>query len=751
MIDLSICSLKEKKRPLCKSGMLFDLYSLIHICFFMKKSFILILLLSIMTVNIQAQNPFFSEYKTPHGTPPFDLIKNEHYEPAFEKGMKEQNVEIDQIINNPEIPTFANTIEAYEKSGELLSRVSSVFFNLLSAESDDEMMEISQRMSPKLSDHGNNISLNEKLFAKVKAVYDKRNDSGLTPEQIRLTEKIYEGFENRGVTLSAKDKETYKALSSELSKLTLNFGQNALKESNKFEMLLTDEADLDGLPQSVRDAAVAKAKGKDKEGWMFDLSAPSYIAFMKYSKRRDLREKLYMAYNTKCVAGGEFDNQENVRQIANTRLKIAQLLGYPDYATFTLRNKMAKNKDGVNNLLNNLYDAFEERAKEDVADVQKFASKYEGKDITLQPWDWAYYSEKLQDDKYDLNDEMVRPYFELENVKKGVFGLATDLYGVTFKKNTDIPVYQSEVEAFDVFDEKGQYIAVLFTDFHPRAGKRQGAWMTEYKGQYTENGKDSRPHVSIVMNFTRPTETEPALLSFDEVETFLHEFGHALHGMLTACNYETLSGTNVARDFVELPSQVMENWLTEKEYLDRFAKHYKTGEAIPAALVQKLVDASNFNAGYLCYRQLSFGYLDMAWHTLQTPYEGDVKDFERKAMAGTALLPVADGANMSASFGHIFSGGYAAGYYSYKWSEVLDADAFAAFKENGIFNKETAESFRKNVLEKGNTEDPMELYVKFRGHEPTIDALLERSGVKKKQTPPDAKKVVDSVDKDKNK
>lgn len=703
------------------------------------------------TSIIQAQNPFFEKYNTPHGTPPFDKIKNQDFEPAFEKGMQDQNTEIEAIINNTDAPTFENTIYALEKSGDLLSRVSTVFFNLLSAESNDEMMEISQQVSPKLSNHGNNISLNEKLFAKVKDVYEKRKESNLTPEQLRLTEKVYENFENRGVTLSAADKETYKALSNELSKLTLNFGQNALKESNKFEMLLTDENDLAGLPQGIRDAAATKAKNKGKEGWMFDLSAPSYIAFMKYSDKRNLREKLYKAYTSKCVAGGDFDNQENVRQIANTRLKIAKLLGYPDYATFSLRNKMAKNKEGVYNLLDNLYDAFEERAKQDVADVQAFASKREGRDVQLQPWDWSYYSEKLQDEKYNVNDEMVKPYFELENVKKGVFGLATDLYGITFKKNTEIPVYHPEVEAFDVFDANGDYIAVLFTDFHPRDGKRQGAWMTEYKGQYKENGKDSRPHVSIVMNFTRPTETEPALLTFDEVETFLHEFGHALHGMLTECNYETLSGTNVARDFVELPSQVMENWLTEKEYLDRFAKHYKTGEPIPAELVQKLIDASNFNAGYLCYRQLSFGYLDMAWHSMQSPYDGDVKDFEKNAMAKTALLPVVDGTNMSTSFGHIFSGGYAAGYYSYKWSEVLDADAFAAFKENGIFNKETAESFRKNVLEKGNTEDPMDLYVKFRGHEPTIDALLERSGVKKKESTPDAKKVVDQIEQQKNK
>ncbi len=717
----------------------------------MRKTFILILFIAIMTANINSQNPFFSTYKTPHGTTPFDKIKNEHYEPAFEKGIKEQEVEIDQIVNNPDLPTFANTIEAYEKSGELLSNVGSVFFNLLSSESNDEMMEISQRLSPKLSEHSNNIGLNENLFARVKAVYDKRNDSGLTPEQIRLTEKIYEGFENKGVTLSAQDKETYRALSTELSKVTLDFGQNALKESNKYEMVLTDEADLAGLPQSVRDAAKAKAKQKGKEGWVFDLSGPSYIAFMKYSDRRDLREKLYLAYTTKCVAGGEFDNQENVRKIANLRLQIAQLLGYHDYATFTLRNKMAKNEKGVFNLLDNLYDAFAERAKEDVADVQNYASKFEGKQVDLQPWDWAYYSEKLQTEKYDLNDEMVRPYFELENVKKGVFGLATDLYGVTFKKNTDIPVYNPEVEAFEVFDANGNYIAVLYTDFHPRESKRQGAWMTEYKGQYKRDGKDSRPHVSLVMNFTRSTETDPALLTFDEVETFLHEFGHGLHGMLTECTYETLSGTNVARDFVELPSQVMENWLTEKEYLDRFAVHYKTGEPIPAELVNKLIDASNFNAGYMCYRQLSFGYLDMAWHTLKNPYTGDVKDFEKNAMLKTALLPVADGTNMSTSFGHIFSGGYAAGYYSYKWSEVLDADAFAAFKENGIFNKETAEAFRKNVLEKGNTEDPMELYVKFRGQEPTIDALLERSGVKKKATPTNPSNVAKDVDKKRKK
>ncbi len=681
--------------------------------------------------TIQAQNPFFSAYKTPYDTPPFNKIKNEHYEPAIEKGIAEHQAEINKIVMIRAVPTFENTIVPLEESGKLLSRVTSVFFNLLSSESNDEMMEIAQRIQPKLSEHSNSITLNEGLFQKVKAVYDKRLDSNLTPEQIRLVEKTYRGFENSGATLVGKDRDTYKELSTKLSQLTLDFGQNALKESNKFEMLLTDEADLAGLPQMVKDAAAAKAKAKGKEGYIFDLSAPSYIAFMKYSTRRDLRQKLYMAYNTKCVAGGEFDNQENVKEIAKTRMQIANLLGYPDYATYTLRNKMAKDKEHVYGLLDDLFSAYAQAAREDVKMVEGFAVGMEGKAIDLQPWDWSFYSEKLKDAKYSVSDELVRPYFELENVKKGVFGLATDLYGITFKKNTKIQVYHPEVEAFDVLDENGNFLAVLYTDFHPREGKRQGAWMSEFKGQYVEKGKDSRPFVTIVMNFTRPTETEPALLTFDEVETFLHEFGHALHGMLTKCTYETLSGTNVLHDFVELPSQIMENWLTKKEYLDKFAVHYKTGEKIPADLVKKLVDAANYNAGYLCYRQLSFGYLDMAWHTLEQSYTGDVISFERKAMDKTALLPVVEGTNMSTSFSHIFAGGYAAGYYGYKWAEVLDADAFALFKQTGIFNKDTARSFRENILEKGNTEEPMTLYVKFRGQEPTVNALLERNGIKK--------------------
>lgn len=696
----------------------------------MKKRFLPILLLMMIMTTIQAQNPFFSTYKTPYGAPPFDKIKIEHYQPAVDKGIKDHLAEIDKIVKSKAEPTFENTILPFEESGKLISKVASVFFNLLSAESNDDMQNLAQEIQPKLSEYSNEISLNDGLFQKVKAVYDKRNESKLNPEQIRLVEKIYKGFENSGATLTGKDRDTYKELSTKLSRLTLNFGQNSLKENNKFEMLLTDEADLAGLPQMIKDAAAAKAKGKNKEGWIFDLSAPSYIAFMKYSSRRDLREKLYMAYTTQCI-GGENDNTENVKEIAKTRMEIANLLGYTDYATYVLRNKMAKDKEHVYGLLDDLFDAYAVAARQDVKMVEGFAVGMEGKDITLMPWDWSYYSEKLKDAKYNVSDELVRPYFELENVKKGVFGLATDLYGITFKKNTKIPVYHKEVEAFDVLDANGEFLAVLYTDFHPREGKRQGAWMTEFKGQYVEKGKDSRPHVLIVMNFTRPTGTEPALLTFDEVETFLHEFGHALHGILTKCTYESLSGTNVLHDFVELPSQIMENWLTEKEYLDKFAVHYKTGEKIPAELVQKLIDAANYNAGYMCYRQLSFGYLDMAWHTLTKPYTGDVIKFEQDAMGKTAMLPVLKNTAMSPTFGHIFSGGYAAGYYGYKWAEVLDADAYSLFKETGIFNKETAESFRRNILEKGNTEEPMSLYVKFRGQEPTVDALLKRNGIKK--------------------
>ena len=695
----------------------------------MKKILITLFSVMMMTTTQAEENPFFLPFKGPHGTAPFQEIKITHYEPAFEKAMAEHSAEIDQITANAAAPTFANTIEAMEYAGEMLDRVGNIFFNLLSAESNDEMMEISQRLTAKLSEHSNNINLNEALFRRVKAVYDARHTAGLTPEQIRLTEKYYEGFENSGATLTPEGKEQYRALSMELSKATLDFGQNNLRETNAYEMLLTNEADLAGLPASVTEAAAARAKAKGKEGWLIDLSAPSYIGFMKYATRRDLREKLYKAYNTKGVNGGEYDNQELVRKIVTLRLQIANLLGYESYAQYVLKNRMAKNATGVFGLLDRLADAFGEVARNEVKAVAAFATEEEGKPIDLQPWDWSFYADKLKDDHYGVNDEMTRPYFELENVKKGVFGLATELYGLQFVPNPNIQVYHPEVEAFDVLDEQGNFLSVLYTDFHPRDGKRSGAWMTSFKNQYIKEGVDSRPHVTIVMNFTRPTENKPALLTFDEVETFLHEFGHALHGMLARSTYPTLSGTSVYRDFVELPSHIMENWLTEKEYLDRFAFHYETGEKMPDTLLQKIIDASNYNVGYLTLRQLSFGYLDMAWHSLTEPYNGDVRSFEQEAMARVQLLPVVPEGCMSTSFGHIFSGGYAAGYYSYKWAEVMDADAFSLFKERGIFDKATADSFRRNILERGNTEEPMDLFKQFRGREATVEALLKRSGV----------------------
>lgn len=695
----------------------------------MKKIFLAMMLTTTLSVAQADENPLLKPFETPHGTPPFDKIKTEHFEPAFDAAMREHAVQIGAITANPAEPTFKNTIEAMEFSGQTFSRVRGVFFNLMSAESNDEMMKISQRLSPKLSEHSNNINLNEELFRRIKVVYDTRHDSGLFPEQIRLVEQYYNNFERSGATLSPEDKETYRQLSMELSKVSLEFGQNNLRETNKFEMLLTDKSDVVGLPESVLDAAIAKASAKGKEGWLFDLSAPSYTAFMRYSPRRDLREKLYRAFSTKGVAGDEFDNRANVQKIVNLRLQIANLLGYKNYAQYALKNRMAKNEENVFDLLNRLAAAYSPAAHAEVDDIRRFAEKMEGKSIEIMPWDWNYYSDKLKDERFNLNDEMTRPYFELENVKKGIFGLATDLYGLSFVKNPDIPIYHPEVEAFDVLDENGNFLAVLYTDFHPRDGKRAGAWMNSFKGQYYENGIDSRPHVSIVMNFTRPTDTKPALLAFEEVRTFLHEFGHALHGMLSHSNYRSLSGTSVYRDFVELPSHIMENWLVQKEFLDKFAFHYQTGEKMPAELIQKIIDASNYNVGYLALRQLSFGYLDMAWHTVQQPVEGSVRKFEQQAMQRVQLLPVVPEASLSTSLGHIFSGGYAAGYYSYKWSEVLDADAFSVFLQNGIFDRATASSFRRNILERGNTEDPMELYKRFRGQEPSINALLKRNGI----------------------
>ena len=675
-----------------------------------------------------AGNPLLETYKTPHQTIPFDLIKTEHYQPAFEEAMKQHTIEIDAIVNNPQAPTFENTIVALDRSGSLLIKVSSPFFNLLSSETNDVMQDIAEKISPVMTEHNNSIHLNDKLFARVKAVFEQKSKLKLTPEQQMLLQDTYDGFTNNGANLSDADKVIYRELSKDLNMLQLQYGQNVLKETNKYNLLITDKALLSGLPEDMMEMLAANAKKAGKTGWMLNLKTTTYVPFLKYADNRDLRRELYMANTTKCTVGGEYDNRENVIKIANLRLKVANLLGYKSYADYVLVRRMAENKENVFNLLDKLLVAYKPAGEKELAEVQDYADK-NGAYFKIQPWDWSYYSEKLKDEKYAVNDEMLKPYFELENVKKGVFGLATRLYGIKFTKNTKIPVYNPEVDVYDVTDEKGKFLAVLYTDFHPRDGKRAGAWMSDFKAQRMDGKTDSRPQITIVMNFTRPTATKPALLTFDELTTFLHEFGHSLHGMLTKCTYESLSGTNVYRDFVELPSQIMENWGTEKEFLDGFAVHYQTGEKIPAELIQKIKSSENFNIAYLCLRQLSFGYLDMGWHSLEKPYEGDVVNFEKEAMTSTQILPKIENTAMSTTFSHIFSGGYAAGYYSYKWAEVLDADAYSVFVKNGIFDKKTADSFRKNILMKGGTEHPMTLYKRFRGQEPTIDALLKRNGI----------------------
>ena len=681
----------------------------------------------------ETQNPFFENIHTPHDTVPFDRIAVEHYAPAIRRGIECQNEEIDTIVNNLEPANFHNTILALEKSGQLLHRVEVVFDNLLNAETNDAMQELAKELMPLLSEHANNITLNERLFERVKTAYEQRNDEPLTAEQRKLTEDTYEGFVRSGANLQGADKEKYRELSRQLSLLTLQFSENNLKETNDYQLVLTDEAQLKGLPQSAIDAAAETAREKQQEGWVFTLHAPSYVPFLTYAADRDLRKKIYMAYNTKCTHANACNNLDIVKQLVNTRLALAQLLGYKDYATYKLERRMAQNSANVYHLLDQLLEAYKPTAQKEYAEVQALAREEQGADFTLMPWDWGYYSQKLKDRKFNLNDEMLRPYFELENVKKGVFGLATRLYGITFQKNPDIPVYHKDVEAFDVFDKDGSFLAVLYTDFHPREGKRSGAWMTSYKEQWIDEktGENSRPHVSLVMNFTKPTQDKPALLTFGEVETFLHEFGHSLHGMFANTTYASLSGTNVYWDFVELPSQFMENFAVEKEFLHTFARHYQTGELIPDELVQRIVDSRNFNAAYACLRQVSFGLLDMAWYTRTTPFEGNVMAYEKQAWARAQILPSVEGTCMSTQFSHIFAGGYSAGYYSYKWAEVLDADAFSLFKKQGIFDQKTAFSFRENILSRGGTEHPMTLYKRFRGQEPTIDALLIRNGIKK--------------------
>ena len=690
-------------------------------------------------------NPFFEKYNTPHDTAPFNRIRLEDYEEAFMEGIRRDNEQIDKIVNNPEKPTFDNTIINVddEKDGEnyydLLSRVSTVFFNLLSAETNDDMDALAQKMSPILTKHANDIRLNEKLFERIKYVH--RHHRKLTPEEKMLLDNCYDGFVRSGALLDKEGKERLRQLTEEASMLSLQFSQNLLKENKAFTLHITDEAQLDGLPDTAREAAALAAKEQGVEGWMFTLDFPSYSPFMTYSTQRELRKQMYMAKNTECIHDNSENNLEICKRLINLRRELAQLLGHKTYADYVLKHRMAGNVRSVYKLLNDLIAAYKPAAIKEVEAIEKLARKTEGKDFKMQPWDFGFYSHKLQLEKYNLDAEMLRPYFELSKVIDGVFGLANRLYGITFKENKDIPVYHPDVKAYEVFDKDGSYLAVFYADFHPRKGKQGGAWMTEYQGQWKEridtkkpfgpdNMKNIRPHVSVVMNLSKPTEERPALLTLGEVETFLHEFGHSLHGMFASTRFESLSGTSVWWDFVELPSQFMENFAIEKEFLRTFAFHYQTGEPIPDELIARIVKSRNYNVAYACMRQVSFGLLDMAYYTKKDEFNEDIIPFEKKAWAKAMVVPQLPDTCMTVQFSHIMAGGYAAGYYSYKWAEVLDADAFAVFKKHGIFDQATAQSFRDNILSKGGTENPMVLYKRFKGGEPTIDALLKRNGIK---------------------
>jgi len=678
--------------------------------------------------SMNQKNPLLSDFITPYQTAPFNDIKPEHYMPAFLTAMEKGRSEIAAIIANSSAPTFSNTIETLENSGKLLGRISSIFFNINSAETNEDIQSIAREVSPLLSEYANDIWLNQALFNRVKQVYDGKDTLNLTTEQQMLLNNTYKAFVRQGALLNESDKMRYREITGELSKLTVEFGENVLAETNDYRLHITNENDLAGLPGHVKEAAAMLAKSENKDGWLFSLQAPSYLAFMKYADNRALREELFKAYSSRGNRNNERDNKENILKQARLRLEKARLLGYKSHADYVLEERMAQSPEKVNTFLDELYEKSFSFASNDVKEVAAFA-KTQGLKEPLQRWDFSYYSEKLKSSLFDLNDEMVKPYFELTRVTDGIFNLTNKLWGLTYKHNPEIPVYHSDVKAYEVFDKNGKFLSVLYLDFHPRSSKQGGAWMTSYKEQFTENGINSRPHISLVCNFTAPTETKPSLLTYYEVTTFLHEFGHGLHGMLSAVNYESLSGTNVYRDFVELPSQIMENWAREKEWLQEVAVHYETGETIPDQLVDKIIAAGNFQSGYFTVRQLSFGFNDMAWHNLTNEIPSDVIAFERKAMERTELFPIVEGTSLSTAFAHIFDGGYAAGYYGYKWAEVLDADAFAVFKQNGIFDKTTAESFRANVLSKGGTEHPMSLYVKFRGHEPSIQPLLERSGL----------------------
>ena len=695
----------------------------------MKKLLIAGAALALIT-GCNMKNPLLTESTAPFGAPQFDKIENEHYLPAFEAGIAEAKAEIDAIIANDEEPTFENTIEAMEYAGATLNNAAMIFYALMEANTNETMQQIAEQLSPMLTEYEMYVSLNADLFARVKAVYEKRNELGLDKDQMTLLENNYKSFVRGGANLSDEDKATYSKWSEELSLATLQFSKNVLAATNAYVLNITDEADLAGLPEFVRTMAAETAAEKGLEGWAFTLDAPSYSPFLKYSENRELRKQIWTAYNTRAI-GGEFDNTEIVKKIVDLRIKIANILGYETYADYALEERMAKSKTNVNEFIMNLLEPSLEYAKKDIADVFAYAKKngFEGK--RLESWDFSYWSEKYQQAEYSLSAEELKPYFQIESCIDAVFGLASRLYGISFTELDNVPVYHEEVKVYEVKDADGSHLALFYADFFPRASKRGGAWMTSFRDQSIKDGVEKRPFITIVCNFTKPTADAPALITHDELTTFLHEFGHALHGIFAEGRYPSLTGTSVSRDFVELPSQIMENWAFEPEYLNSFAKHYQTGEPIPAELIEKIVAAKNYLAGYAQVRQLHYGLLDMSWHTLtELPAESTV-DFEAKALAPYAVMPAVEGAAFSGSFSHIFSGGYSAGYYSYKWAEVLEADAFSLFKEKGIFNTEVAASFRKNILSKGGSEDEAVIYRNFRGHDPQPEALMEKLGLTK--------------------
>ena len=681
-----------------------------------------------LITSCKMENPLLTESKAPFGAPEFDKIKTEHYLPAFEEGIKEGKAEIDAIVANPDEPTFENTIEAMEHAGSKLNKVGGIFFNLMEAHTSDEMQVIAEQVSPMLTEYSMYVSLNEHLFKRVKAVYEKRNELGLDKDQMILLEDSYKGFVRGGANLSEEDKSVYSKWAEELSLATLQFSKNVLAATNAYTLHITDSTDLAGLPEYARVMGAETAKEKGLEGWAFTLDYPSYGPFMKYSTVRNLREDMWKAYNSRAL-GGEFDNSEVVKTIVDLRIKMANILGYETWADYQLEERMAKNRNTVNEFISQLLVPSMEFAKKDIESVFKYAKKNGFEGDKLMPWDFSFWSERYQEAEYSLNAEELKPYFRLESCIDAVFSLANRLYGLEFVELDNVPVYHEDVKVYEVKDADGRHMALFYADFFPRASKRGGAWMTEFRGQSIKNGVEYRPFISTVMNFTKPTADTPSLITHDEFTTFLHEFGHALHGILAEGRYESLTGTNVPRDFVELPSQILENWGYEPEYLNSFAKHYQTGEPIPAELIEKIVAAKNYLAGYGQVRQLHFGYLDMNWHSLTSVPEMSVIEFEQSVLAPYETLPAVADTGFSTSFSHIFSGGYSAGYYSYKWAEVLEADAFSLFKEKGIFNQEVAKSFRENILSKGASDEASVLYRNFRGHDPQPQALMKKLGL----------------------